>query len=146
MTYHIRMEIIHREVCGTIIKRHNWVKHLRTKKHKKETKDGDLTHLAEVFDWKRCWKCHAHRSLDTLKGGNETCNRCLGGNKTWAENHKKEKKKGDGRKDEKKEYNKEYAIREVVCLTCGCFLLLLFVVFVLLFSLFKMQMGKTYIE
>ena len=56
-----------------------------------------------------------------FKGENETCNRCLDGNKRWAEmNREREKKKRDEGKDEKKEYNKEYAMREVDCLTCGC--------------------------
>ena len=115
------MEIIACEVCGSKIKRYNWLKHLQTKKHKKEAKDEDLTNLAGVVDWKRCWKCQAHRSLDMFKEGNETCNRCLDRNKRWAEkNREREKKKRVERKDEKKEYNKAYGMSQVDCLTCGC--------------------------
>ena len=121
MTHHFRMEIIVCEVCVSKIKRYNWLKHLQTTKHKKEAKEEDLTHLAGIVNWKRCWKCQARRSLDMFKEGNETCNRCLDQNRRWAEkNRKREKKKRDGRKDEKKEYNKEYGMRQVVCLTCGC--------------------------
>ena len=65
---HIRMEIIACEVCGSKIKRYNWLKHLQTKKHKKEAKDEDLTHLAGVGNSKRCWKCQADRNPDMFKG------------------------------------------------------------------------------
>ena len=109
MTYDIRMQIITCEVCGSKVKRYNWLKHLQTKTHKKKANDEDRTHLAGVMDWKQCGKCKAPRSLDMFKGENETCNRCLDRNKRWAEkNHESEKKKRDERKDEKKEYNKEY--------------------------------------
>ena len=83
------------------------------------SKDEDLTHLAGVMDWKQCGKCEAHRRLDMFKEGNETCNRCLDRNTRWAEkNREREKKKRDEEKE--KQYNKEYAMREIVCLTCGC--------------------------
>ena len=124
MTYDIRMETIICEVCGSKVKRYNWLRHLQTKTRKKKAKDEDLTHLAGVMDWKQCGKSKAHRSLDMFEGENETCNRCLDQNKGWAEkNHDSQKKKRDEREDEKKEYNKEYAMREISiidCLTCGC--------------------------
>ena len=50
MTYCFRMEIIHCEVCGSKVKRYNWLKHLQTKAHKRKGKDEDLTHLARVLD------------------------------------------------------------------------------------------------
>ena len=99
MTYHFRMEIIHCEVCGSKVKRYNWLKHLETKTHKRKAKDEDLTHLAGVLDWNQCGKCQAHRSLDMFKEGNETCNSYLDRNKRWAEkNHEREKKKRDEQK------------------------------------------------
>lgn len=54
------------------------------------------------------------------KGENQACNTCLDRNKRWAEqNREREKKNRNERKDQKKECNKEYAMREVDCLTCG---------------------------
>ena len=121
MTYHFRMDFFHCEVCGSKVKRYNWLNHLQTKTHKRKAKDEDLADLAGVLDWNQCGKCEAHRSLDMFKEGNETCNRCLDRNKRWAEkNREREKKKRDEQKEEKKECNQEYAMRETDCLTCGC--------------------------
>ena len=50
MTYDIRLEIITCKVCGSKVKRYNWLKHLKTKTHKKKAKAEDLTHLAGVME------------------------------------------------------------------------------------------------
>ena len=90
-----------------------------------EVKSRDIIGLSTCkprhIDWKHCGKCEAHRSLDMFKGENETCNSCLDRNKRWAEkNRERQKKKRDEQIEETKEYNKEHAMREIVCLTCGC--------------------------
>ena len=64
---------IYCEVCECNIKKSNWGKHLRTKKH--GIACGDI--VVEEVEKKQCCKCGGHKVLEMFSGENATCNVCL---------------------------------------------------------------------
>ncbi len=112
---------IYSEVCGCSIKKSNWEKHLKTRKH--GIVCGDI--VVEEVEKKRCWKYRGHKGLEMFRGENATCNGCLAHREKWAGNFPEKLKElwqnyHVENRDVINEKEKTYNQIDVDCAVCGC--------------------------
>ena len=121
MTYDIRMESITCEVCGSKVKRYNWLKHVQTKTHKKKAKDEDLTHLAGSWIGNNAGNVRLLEVLICLRG---RMRRAIGAlteiNGGLRRTTKARRRSMMNERMRRRNTILEYAMRETDCLTCRC--------------------------